>query len=220
MTFHPDYAKNRFVYVFSNGPNSAAEHKLNRVSRFVFSRDAPQACDPASVQIILEWESNGLYGGDLAFGPDRMLYISAGDGTSDSDTNLTGQKISDLVSGMLRIDVDHPAPGMSYSVPSDNPFLKLAEARGEYWAYGIRNPWRIHIDPQGHLWCGDVGQDQWEMVEIVRRGDNYGWSVVEGGHPFYLERMRGPHPFAEPVIVHPHSVARSIAGGVTYLGSW
>lgn len=219
MTFHPKYAVNRFVFVFNNGPNSNERHKFNRISRFVVSRTSPLACDPASEKIIIEWESNGHNGGDLAFGPDGMLYISAGDGTTDSDTNLTGQKISDLVSGMLRIDVEHPDPGKEYSVPKDNPFLGNAGARPELWAYGFRNPWRIHIDPKGNLWCGDIGQDQWEMIEIVRRGDNYGWSVVEGGHPFYIERERGPHPFVTPIIVHPHSEARSITGGVTYLGS-
>jgi len=219
MTFHPRYAENRYVYVFSNGPNSNTEHHYNRISRFVVAQTSPFACDPASEKIIVEWESNGHNGGDLAFGPDGMLYISAGDGTTDSDTNLTGQKISDLVSGMLRIDVDHPAPGKEYAIPKDNPFLDVPEARPELWAYGFRNPWRIHFDPQGNLWCGDIGQDQWEMIEIVRRGDNYGWSVVEGGHPFYLERQRGPHPFTRPAIVHPHSEARSITGGVTYLGA-
>jgi uncharacterized repeat protein (TIGR03806 family) len=219
MTFHPRYALNRFVYVFSNGRNSDKDRRLNRISRFAVSREAPFACERDSERIIIEWESNGHNGGDLGFGPDGMLYISAGDGTTDSDTNLTGQKISDLVSGMLRIDVDHPAPGKEYAIPKDNPFLDVAGARPELWAYGFRNPWRIHFDPQGNLWCGDIGQDQWEMLEIVRRGDNYGWSVVEGGHPFYLERQRGPHPFVKPLIVHPHSEARSITGGVTYLGS-
>ena len=219
MTFHPHYAEKRYVYVFSNGPNSNEKQRQNRVSRFNVSREAPFACDIASEKIIIEWESNGHNGGDLAFGPDGMLYISAGDGTTDSDTNLTGQKISDLVSGMLRIDVDHPAPNMGYSIPADNPFLDIPDARRELWAYGFRNPWRIHFDPQGNLWCGDIGQDQWEMIEIVRRGDNYGWSVVEGGHPFYLERQKGPHPIVAPAIVHPHSEARSITGGVTYSGS-
>ncbi len=219
MTFHPRYAENRYVFVFSNGPNSNAAHRRNRISRFAVSPTIPFACEPATEKIIIEWESNGHNGGDLVFGPDGMLYVSAGDGTTDSDTNLTGQKISDLVSGMLRIDVEHPDPEKEYSVPKDNPFLEIAGARPELWAYGFRNPWRIHFDPQGNLWCGDIGQDQWEMIEIVRRGDNYGWSVVEGGHPFYLERERGPHPFAKPVIVHPHSEARSITGGVTYLGA-
>lgn len=219
MTFHPEYAKNGFVYVFANGPNSNMEHKYNRILRFVVRSEAPHDCDLATQQMIFEYESNGHNGGDLAFGPDGMLYISSGDGTTDSDTNLTGQKISDLVSGMIRIDVEHPDPGKGYSVPKDNPFLNIPDARPELWAYGFRNPWRIHFDPAGNLWCGDIGQDQWEMVEIVKRGDNYGWSVVEGGHPFYLERTPGPHPIVKPAIVHPHSEARSITGGVTYQGS-
>ncbi|MFN0050585.1 MAG: PQQ-dependent sugar dehydrogenase [Planctomycetales bacterium] len=218
MTFHPRFAENRFVYVFSNGPNSEEQDKLNRISRFTVRREAPFDCDLATELVIIEYPSNGHNGGDLAFGPDGMLYISSGDGTSDSDTNLTGQKISDLVSGMLRLDVDHPDPEKGYSIPRDNPFLDVPGARPELWAYGFRNPWRIHFDPQGNLWCGDIGQDQWEMVEIVRRGDNYGWSIVEGGHPFYLEREQGPHPLVKPLIVHPHSEARSITGGVTYLG--
>src|SRR5262249_23012773 len=94
MTFHPRYAENRFVYVFSNGRNSDKDRRLNRISRFAVSRAAPFACERDSERIIIEWESNGHNGGDLAFGPDGMLYISAGDGTTDSDTNLTGQKIS------------------------------------------------------------------------------------------------------------------------------
>lgn len=218
MTFHPGYAQNRFVYIFSNGPNSE-KSKLNRISRFTVAREAPFRPDPKSELIVIEWVSNGHNGGDMAFGPDGMLYASAGDGTSDSDTNITGQDISDLVSGMLRIDVDHPEPGKNYAVPPDNPFLNIPKARPELWAYGFRNPWRIHIDPAGRLWCGDIGQDQWEMIEIVKKGDNYGWSVVEGGHPFYLERQTGPTPIAKPLIAHPHSIARSITGGVTYRGS-
>jgi uncharacterized repeat protein (TIGR03806 family) len=217
MTFHPKYAENGFVYVFSNGPGWSKTVKFNRISRFTVRREAPYDCDPASELVIIEWESNGHNGGDLAFGPDGYLYASAGDGTSDSDTNLTGQKISDLVSGMLRIDVERPDKGRGYSVPADNPFLDIPQARPELWAYGFRNPWRIHFDPAGNLWCGDIGQDQYEMVHVVRKGDNYGWSVLEGGEPFYLERERGPHPFARSVIVHPHSEARSITGGVTSL---
>src|SRR5207249_4369490 len=96
MTFHPRYSENRIVYVFSNGPNSNEKHKQNRISRYTVARATPCACLADSEKVIIEWESNGHNGGDLAFGPDGMLYISAGDGTTDSDTNLTGQKISDL----------------------------------------------------------------------------------------------------------------------------
>jgi uncharacterized repeat protein (TIGR03806 family) len=219
MTFHPRYAENSWVYVFSNGPQSDPKERRNRITRFTVRSEPPFDCIRDSALVVIEWDSNGHNGGDLAFGPDGMLYISAGDGTTDSDTNLTGQKISDLVSGMLRIDVDNPASDRPYSIPRDNPFLDIPGARGELWAYGFRNPWRIHFDPAGHLWCGDIGQDQYEMIELVERGDNYGWSVVEGGQPFYSERQRGPTPVKTPAIVHPHSEARSITGGVTYLGT-
>lgn len=220
MMFHPKYAENRWVYVFSNlAMEDDKKRKRNRVSRFTVGREPPFVCDVDSETIIIEWESNGHNGGDMAIGPDGMLYISAGDGTSDSDTNLTGQKISDLNSGMIRIDIERPDPGKAYAIPKDNPFVDIPDARHELWAYGFRNPWRIHFDPQGNLWCGDIGQDQWEMIEIVRRGDNYGWSIVEGGYPFYLERQPGPHPIVKPLIALPHSEARSITGGVTYLGT-
>ena len=218
MAFHPGYVGNRFVYVFSNGPQSNPKERFNRITRFTVRDRPPFDCDPTTAQIVIEWESNGHNGGDLAFGPDGMLYVSAGDGTTDSDTNLTGQKITDLASGMLRIDVDQPSEGRNYSIPADNPFREIPGARGELWAYGFRNPWRIHFDPMGNLWCGDIGQDQYEMIELVERGDNYGWSVLEGGNPFYAEREKGPTPFKSAAIVHPHSEARSITGGVTYLG--
>ena len=99
-----------------------------------------------------------------------MLYISSGDGTSDSDTNLTGQDLTKLNAKVLRIDVDHPDPGKTYSVPKDNPFVGVKDARPETWAYGFRNPWRLHIDRKtGDLWVGQNGQDLWEQVYLVKR---------------------------------------------------
>lgn len=217
LTFHPRYRDNRYVFLFSNGSPLEGKRR-NRLSRFTVNSAAPHACDPKSERILIEWVSNGHDGGDLAFGKEGMLYATSGDGTTDSDTNVTGQDISDLNSGLLRLDVDHPPTGKMYGIPPDNPFRHLPEARHEIWAFGFRNPWRLHIDPQGTIWCGDVGQDLWEMIEVVERGDNYGWSVQEGGYPFYRDRKVGPAPLKKPAIAHPHSEARSITGGVTYLG--
>jgi len=216
VIFHPGFATNRFAYVFSNGPQSS-EHKTNKIFRYAITRDTLK-CDDATRRLIIEWESNGHNGGDMAFGPDGMFYLSAGDGTSDSDRNVTGQDLSDLNGGLIRIDVDRPASGREYSIPKDNPFLQIPNARGELWCYGMRNPWRIHFDAEGQLWVGDIGQDTWEMIILAQRGANYGWSVTEGGHPFQLQRKRGPTPLTAPTIELHHSEARSITGGMTYRG--
>lgn len=215
MTFHPGYAKNGLVYVFTN-KRLDPKHRMDRVVRYHVSGEPP-AADPKSRTLILEWESNGHNGGDLAFGPDGMLYVSAGDGTSDSDENDTGQKLSDLNSGIIRIDVDHPDPGKGYSVPKDNPFLHIKDARPELWAFGLRNPWRMSFDGPD-LYIGDVGQDLWEMVYLGRRGANYGWSIREGTSPFHPHRVKGPGDFVDPLIQHPHSESRSLTGGVVYRG--
>lgn len=218
LTFHPNYATNGLVYVFSNGTTGETE-RTNRISRFTVARTAPFRCDPASEVSIIEWRSAGHDGGDLAFALDGTLFISSGDGTSDSDGWNSGQDVSELLGGVLRIDVDHPDRGRNYSVPKDNPFVRLKDARPEIWAYGLRNPWRLTVDRKtGHLWVGNNGQDLWETAHFVRPGENYGWSVYEGSHPFYLNRKRGPTPVVAPTIEHHHSEARSLTGGVVYYG--
>ena len=217
LAFHPDFASNRLAFLLVNGPG-ISNRITDKVLRYRVN-PASQACDPDSRTLIIEWESNGHNGGGLAFGPDGMLYVGAGDGTSDSDRNVTGQNIADIPGGIIRIDVDRPSGGQPYSIPKDNPFLSIPGARGELWCYGMRNPWRLHFDPDGHLWVGDIGQDLWEMIIVAQRGANYGWSVTEGGHPFRLQRPRGPTPIVAPTIEHSHSEARSITGGITYRGN-
>ena len=216
LTFHPDFGENGFIYIFSNGP-TGQRGRQNRISRYQIADSG--TIDPATEAVILEWPSQGHDGGDLCFGRDGMLYITSGDGTSDSDTWLSAQDLSNLNGGVLRINVDQTDQDKAYSVPTDNPFHEIENARGELWAYGLRNPWRMCVDRQtGHIWVGNNGQDLWETVHFVRRGENYGWSVYEGNHPFYLNRQLGPTPFVKPTIEHHHIEARSLTGGVVYYG--
>jgi uncharacterized repeat protein (TIGR03806 family) len=143
-----------------------------------------------------------------------------GDGTDGIGPRATGQDISDLLSSILRIDVDHAPPGRPYAIPRDNPFVQVPGARPEVWAFGLRQPWRMNFDPAtGELWVGDVGEERWESVFRVRRGGNYGWSVTEGGMPFEPDQPVSPVPISPPVVVHPHTELRAVIGGLVYRGS-
>ena len=218
MAFHPKFTENGHLFVAGNGAGANGK-KHTRVTRWTMDRKAPFTVDPKSSQLIIDWESDGHNGADCIFGTDGLLYITSGDGTSDSDTNVTGQRIDLFLSKVLRIDVDKPAPGKFYSVPKDNPFLDTPTARPETWAHGFRNPWRITCDTKtGHIWVGENGQDLWESVKLIERGANYGWSVYEGSHLFYENRKLGPGKLTKPTLEHHHSESRSLTGGVVYYG--
>jgi hypothetical protein len=167
--FDPDYADNGQLYLFSNLRMDKFDgSKANRISRFVVQREPEGSVDPASEHVILEWRSGGHDGGGIAFGHDGMLYISTGDGTSDSDKWLSGQTLDDLLGSVLRIDIRDSTPEKPYVIPADNPFVDLPNARPELFAYGLRNPWRLTVDAlTGQVWVGNNGQDLWETVHLV-----------------------------------------------------
>ncbi|MDP7014898.1 MAG: PQQ-dependent sugar dehydrogenase [Pirellulaceae bacterium] len=220
ITFHPDFQSNRYCYVCylkaANLPDGS------HVARFKVRDTNPPTIDPASRTELITWWSGGHNGCCLKFGPDGCLYISTGDGApaNPPDGKKAGQDITNLRSCILRIDVDHSDQGKNYRIPSDNPFVDHDGARGEIWAYGFRNPWRMSFDRKtGDLWVGDVGWELWEMLDRVERGGNYGWAVMEGRQLTNPEWPRGPSPILPPTIDHPHSESSSITDGLTYYGS-
>lgn len=219
LAFHPDFAGNRYCYVCyilaSNLENGS------HIARFRVSDTDPPTIDPQSETTILTWLSGGHNGCCLKFGLDGCLYISTGDGSGPNppDSLKAGQDVGNLLSAILRIDVDRADNGRNYRIPPDNPFVNLAGARGEIWAYGFRNPWRMSVDRKtGDLWVGDVGWELWELLDRVERGGNYGWSVMEGRQSTNPEWPRGPTPILPPTIDHPHSESSSITDGLTYYG--
>src|SRR6185437_8192876 len=135
FSFHPNYKQNGEVFVFSPEPaEGTPAPKMSRVSRFRTGLEYPRRIKPGSEQVIIEWPSGGHNGGEAIIGPDGYLYIATGDGTGGSDVNNTGQGVDDLLSVMMRLDVDHPDPGRNYAIPPDNPFVNVPGARPEIWA--------------------------------------------------------------------------------------
>lgn len=219
--FHPKFTENGFLYVGWNGKGGGkVKSKSNRITRYTMQPKPPYTLDVTSARTILEWESDGHNGLAVCFGTDGMMYITSGDGTSDSDTDVMGQRGDTLLSKVLRIDVDRTENGKAYAIPKDNPFIGNAEFVPETYATGLRNPWRIACDAKtGHIWVGNNGQDLWEQAYFVRPRDNYGWSVYEGSHPFYENRKLNSTPHTKPVIEHHHAEFRSLTGGIVYYGN-
>ena len=217
IAFHPQFEKQRYVYIcYVLKPGLEAG---TRVSRFKVLETDPPRCDPDSEEILIDWLSGGHNGGCLRFGPDGYLYISTGDGgpASPPDIHKAGQDVSNILSCVLRIDVDRPGAARPYSIPADNPFVNQRGARPEIWAFGFRNPWKMCFHPEnGDLWVGDVGWELWELIYRVEKGGNYGWSIREGRQPVRPDLKPGPTPILPPTVEHSHREARSITGGYFY----
>ncbi len=230
LAFHPDYASNGELFV--DFTETVGGQLRTVVARYTVSAGDPDVADPASEEVLvpIDQPATNHNGGQLAFGPDGYLYIGTGDGGGSGDPNENGQNTGALLGKVLRIDVDGTDPGLAYAVPVDNPFVGMAGARDEIWAYGLRNPWRFSFDRDaGDLWIADVGQSAWEEVDLQPAGDpggeNYGWDCREGAHLY--NDPNGDHNatcpasgFVDPILEYGHSAGRcSITGGYRYRGS-
>ncbi len=214
IVFHPDFPATPWCYIaYTAEPKSMTG---TRLSRFRVTDTAWPIIDPNTETVLANWNSEGHSGGSLHFGTDGYLYVSVGDGQNPNppDRLDTGQDLSDLEASVLRIDVDHPSGDLPYSIPEDNPFVGQDGVRGEIWAYGFRNPWKMAFDPvTDTLWTGDVGWEMMEMVYRIDRGANYGWSVMEGSQVVKEDGRRTSTPITPPIVEHTHLEARSITGG-------
>ncbi len=218
LAFQPDYAKSGIFYVYYSTPGT----HYSIVARYKVSSKDKDLADPNSEQIIfrLKQPYGNHNGGMIAFGPDQMLYIGLGDGGSGGDPKDNGQNLGTLFAAILRID---PKNSTTYSIPKDNPFAGNTKGwKQEIWAYGLRNPWRFSFDRKtGDLWAGDVGQNAVEEIDLITKGGNYGWRLMEGNRRYGSSKHKAPTPPIPPVIdiLQSTGLARSITGGYVYRGS-
>lgn len=222
LAFHPKYKSNGEFFVYYTEASKETGAKASIISRFHVSKSDPNVADPDSEEVLMQipqlyWNHNG---GTIEFGPDGYLYIGLGDGGSgNNDPHMNGQNLQSLLGSILRIDVDHKDEGLQYGIPADNPFAGEAMARGEIWAYGLRNVWRLSFDRKtGTCWAADVGQKLWEEINIIRRGGNYGWNLREGRHSFGPGGTDARPRLIEPIWEYHHDVGKSIIGGSVYRG--
>lgn len=251
VAFHPDYAHNGLLYTYTSEPaqgpadfstlppgTTANHHSVIREWQVPHPRKHASVVDPDSTRILMtiaqpQFNHNA---GAMNFGRDDMLYIALGDGGAGDDQGVghspqgNGQDTTNLLGDIIRID---PAGSNSangqYGIPADNPFLSKAGFLPEIYAYGFRNPFRFSFDKlTGRLWVGDVGQNDIEEVNVVRKGRNYGWRIKEGtflfdangtGPGFVTERSPGrPFGLSDPIAEYDHDDGVAVIGGFVYRG--
>ncbi len=217
ICFDPNYAANGFLYMYY----SADKPRRSILSRFHVSSDRKSVDVDSEIKILeVAQPYSNHNGGTALFGPDGMLYLSLGDGGAANDPHGNGQNLQTLLASVLRIDVSQCTKESPYAIPADNPFVDTKGARKEIWAYGLRNVWRMGFDRETKLlWAGDVGQDQYEEIDVIVKGGNYGWNVREGLHVF-APGHKGDFgdTYKDPAFEYSHSDGVSVTGGYVYRG--
>jgi glucose/arabinose dehydrogenase len=218
LAFHPRFENSGYFYVDYVADNP----RRTVIARYSVEPGNPDTADRNSEVILLEVPQPfaNHNGGQIAFGDDGYLYIGLGDGGSGGDPLGNGQDRSTLLGKILRINVDSTSNGLNYSIPTSNPFVGNAQGfREEIYAYGFRNPWRFSFDPSMvRLWVGDVGQDRIEEIDVVEKGKNYGWNIMEGNLCFNPLQGCNQTGLELPVWQYTHDVGIAVTGGFVYRG--
>jgi glucose/arabinose dehydrogenase len=222
LAFHPNFNTNRRFFI--NYTRRVGLQLQSVISEYSSPILNPNQADATSERqlLIVDQPFDNHNGGQLAFGPDGFLYIAFGDGGSGGDPFGNGQNLLVLLGKILRIDVDSAfSPGKQYAIPADNPF---AQGGGlpEIWAYGLRNPWRFSFDrATGRLFAGDVGQNNFEEVNLVVKGGNFGWNIMEGNHCYPPGSSCNTAGLTLPITEYAHDATggTAVIGGFVYRGA-
>jgi len=235
LAFHPKFKINGLIYVnYTTGKRGFMDKNpgdLRTVVSELKVLPGGNKVDPKSERILLTVPQpySNHNGGQLQFGPvDGYLYLGFGDGGNAGDPQNHPQNPSDPLGKFLRIDVDHRDADKPYAVPKDNPFVNVKGTLPEIWASGFRNPWRFSFDPETkELYAADVGEVSWEEVDVVVKGGNYGWSMIEGTHD-HRRSKSDPKDLIPPIKEYPHTGSKDLAkynlagncitGGFVYRG--
>ena len=219
LAFDSRFSENGYFYVYY----SASNPRRSVLSRFSVDGEQANRANPDSERVVLEVPQpySNHNGGAIHFAADGYLYVALGDGGSSGDPKGNGQDPGTLLGSILRIDPAAASSYGNYSIPGDNPFVGVSGFRDEIWAFGFRNPWRFSFDREtGDLWAGDVGQRGYEEIDLVKRGLNYGWNVMEGFHCYPPSvsscRQDGLEP---PLVEYPLTSGNcAVTGGYVYRG--
>lgn len=220
ITLHPQFKANGKFYVFYTGPSKEKSNHKEVVAEYKYSFETGRVDTASNREIItIEHPEGNHNGGCIKFGPDGYLYVASGDGGGQGDKHGefgNGQKMDTRLGKILRIDVNTAS---GFGVPKDNPFVGRNDAYPEIWAYGFRNPYRFSFDRvSGELFAGDVGQDLWEEIDIVKKGANYGWKIAEGNHCYTPNTGCDLKGITMPINDYSHKVGVSVIGGFVYQG--